>query len=127
VYANFRENIYVLRSNSGVFQHHMIHGGVNSLFLKHASLNRVENSPFHDRTAALRGDSHDNQLVRNDVLKAGLHFQASQEGATLTRPTRHVVAGETISEATPCVGVCVCMEQNTGIVPNASINSRLRG
>jgi hypothetical protein len=45
VYANFRENIYVLRSNSGVFQHHMIHGGVNSLFLKHASLNRVEHGP----------------------------------------------------------------------------------
>jgi hypothetical protein len=45
----------------------------------------------------------------------------------LTRPTRHVVAGETIIEATSRVGVCVCMEPNTGIVPNASINSRLRG
>ena len=56
---------------------------MNSLFLKHASLNRVEHSPFHDRTAALRGDSHDNQLVSNDSLKVGLHFQANQEGAML--------------------------------------------
>ena len=105
VYDNFRENIYVLRSNGRVFQHNMIHGRVNSLFLKHATFNRFENNTFHDRTAALRGDSHDNQLVRNDVLKAGLHFQAYQEDATLTRPTRHGVAGGTIIEATPCVGV----------------------
>jgi hypothetical protein len=81
-YANFRENIYVLRSNGGVFQHNITHGGVNSLFLKHATFNRFENNTFHDRTARPR-DSHDNQFVSNDFINAGLHFQAYKEGATL--------------------------------------------
>jgi parallel beta-helix repeat protein len=103
VYANFRENIYVLRSNGGVFQHNITHGGMNSLFLKHATFNRFENNTFHDRTAALRGDSHDNQFVSNEFLNAGLQFQAYKEGATLTRPTRNVVAGGTIFEGKPCV------------------------
>jgi parallel beta-helix repeat protein len=103
VYANFRENIYVLRANGGVFQHNVTHGGVNSLFLKHAAFNRFEHNTFRDRTAVLRGDSHDNQLVSNDFINAGLHVQAYQEGATLTRPTRNVVAGGTIVEAKPCV------------------------
>lgn len=103
VFANFRENLYVLRANGGVFQHIITHGGVNSLFLKHAVFNRFENNAFHDRTEALRGDSHGNQLVNNDFINAGLHFQAYKEGATLTRPTRNMVVGGTIVEAKPCV------------------------
>jgi hypothetical protein len=101
--ANFREHIDVLRSNGGVCQHPMTHGGVHSRFLTQARFPRCEHHPFHDRTAALRGDSHDHQVVRHDGLKAGLPVQASQEGATRTRPTRHVVAGGTIVAARPWV------------------------
>jgi parallel beta-helix repeat protein len=103
VYANFRENIYVLRSDGGVFQHNTTHGGVNSLFLKHAAFNHFENNTFRDRTALIRGDSHDNQFVNNDFINAGLHFQAYKEGATLTRPVRNLVTDGTVVGAAPCV------------------------
>ena len=102
-YANFRENIYVLRSNGGVFQHNTTQGGVNSLFVKHAAFNRFENNSFRERPALIRGDSHDNQFVNNDFIDAELHFQAYKEGATLTRPARNVVMGGAIAEAKFCV------------------------
>lgn len=103
VYANFRENIYVLHADRGIFEHNTTYGGVNSLLLKHAAFNRIENNTFRDRTALIRGDSHDNQFVNNDFIDAGLHFQALKEGAALTRPTRNMVAGGTIVKAKPCV------------------------
>jgi parallel beta-helix repeat protein len=103
VYANFRENIYILRSDGGVFQHNTTHGGANSLFLKHSAFNRLERNTFRDRTAAIRGDSHDNQFVNNDFMNAGLHFQAFKEGAVFTRPTGNVVVGGSIVGAKPCV------------------------
>lgn len=103
VYANFRENIYVLRSDGGMFQHNTTDGGVNSLFLKHATFNRFENNTFRDRPALIRGDSHDNQFVNNDFINAEVHFQVFKEGVVLTRPTRNVVAGGTIVGAKLCV------------------------
>lgn len=103
VYANFRENIYLLRSDWGVFQHNTTYGGSNSLFVKHSAFNRFERNAFRDRTAAIRGDSHDNHFVNNDFLNAGLHFQAYKEGATVSRPTRNAVVGGSIVGASPCV------------------------
>lgn len=103
VYANFRENIYILWSDGGIFQHNTTHGGSNSLFLKHSAFNRLERNTFRDRTAAIRGDSHDNQFVDNDFINTGLHFQAFKEGDTLTRPTGNVVVGGSIVGAKPCV------------------------
>jgi parallel beta-helix repeat protein len=103
VYANFRENIYVLQADRGVFQRNTTLGGRNSLFLKHSTFNRFESNSFRERPAVIRGDSHDNQFVNNDFIGAELHFQAFQEGARLTRPTRNRIDGGTIVEARPCV------------------------
>ena len=102
-YDNFRENIYVLRSERGVFKENITHGGKNSLLLKHAAFHRFENNAFHDRTALIRGDSHDNQFVGNDFVNAGIHFQAFQEGTTLTRPTKNLMVGGKIVGAKQCV------------------------
>jgi parallel beta-helix repeat protein len=103
VYDNFRENIYVLRSEGGLFKDNVTRGGKNSLLLKHAALHRFEHNTFHDRSVLIRGDSHDNQLIGNQFVNAGIHFEAFQEGGILTRPTKNVIVGGTIVGAKQCV------------------------
>lgn len=103
VYDNFRENIYVLHAERGLFKDNVTRGGKNSLLLKHAAFHRFENNAFHDRTALIRGDSHDNQLIGNEFVNAGVHFEAFQEGTTLTRPTKNLIVGGKIVGAKQCV------------------------
>jgi parallel beta-helix repeat protein len=103
VHDNFRENLYVLRAEGGVFRDNVTRGGGNSLLLKHASFHRFEGNRFYDRTALIRGDSHDNQFSGNAFIAAGLHFEALEEDATLTRPMRNLVSGGTIVGANVCL------------------------
>jgi parallel beta-helix repeat protein len=103
VYDSFRENIYVLRSEGSLFKENVTRGGKNSLLLKHAALHRFENNTFHDRTALIRGDSHDNQFMGNEFVNTGIHFEAFQEGATLTRPTKNLMLGGKIVGAKQCI------------------------
>jgi parallel beta-helix repeat protein len=104
VYNNFRENLYILRSDKGVLKGNLIYGGgANSLFLKHASFHQVENNTFRDRTVLVRGDAHDNSFTGNNFINTGIHFQIYSEKQRLTRPTRNVVTGGKILNATKCL------------------------
>ncbi len=104
VYDNFRENIYVLGSDRGLFKGNATWGGgANSLFLKHSAFHQLENNSFRDRTALIRGESHDNHFINNDFIKTGIHFQSYEEGGKLTHPNRNLVVGGTISGAEKCI------------------------
>lgn len=103
VYDNFRENIYVLGAERGVFKENLTQGRGNSLYLKHAALHRFENNTFRDRTAVIRGDSHDNQFIGNDFVNTGVHFEALKEEAALTHPTKNLVSGGKIAGAQHCL------------------------
>jgi parallel beta-helix repeat protein len=101
---NFRENIYVLHADRGVFRNNSMRGGgANSLFLKHGASNRFEHNTFADRPVTVRGDAHDNVFLDNEFSGAGIHFQAYEEKGALTRPTKNVVTGGKIRGAEWCL------------------------
>ena len=101
---NFRENIYVLRSNHGIFQKNTTRGGkANSVYLKHGAFHRFEQNQFFDRPTRIRGNAHDNQFIDNTFVNAGIHFQAYQEDSGLMRPSKNVVSGGEIRGARYCL------------------------
>jgi hypothetical protein len=51
----------------------------------------------------IRGDSHDNQFLGNEIVNAQLHFQAFKEGLTLTSPARNRLVGGKITGSQTCV------------------------
>jgi hypothetical protein len=74
------QNMYVLHADWGVIKNSLTRGRGNSQPLKHTAFHRVENNTLHDRSALIRGDSHDNQFIGNDFISAGVRFDALQEG-----------------------------------------------
>jgi parallel beta-helix repeat protein len=103
-YDNFRENIYLLRSDRGLYRGNTTWGGrANSLFVKHSSFNRFENNTLRDRPVLLRGESHDNQFIANEFINAGIHFQLFEEAGKVTRPTANLVTGGTIGRVEKCI------------------------
>ncbi len=99
---NYRENLYLLGADGGVFLRNTLGGGgVNSLYLKDSSFNRFEGNTFLGKTARIIGDAHDNQFV-NNTFSAGLHF-TSYKGAPPRSPSNNRVTGGTIKGAAECV------------------------
>jgi parallel beta-helix repeat protein len=101
---NVRENFYFLRADRGVLNKNQTRGGgSNSVFVKHSSFLRLEQNVFHDKPVTFRGDAHDNRLVDNIFVKAGLFFQAYEEQGVVSHPTKNEVIGGTMTDATECV------------------------
>lgn len=99
-----RENVYFLRADRGVLQKNQIRGGgSNSVFVKHSSFLRIEHNVFHDEPVTVRGDAHDNLLIDNTFVRAGLFFQAYEENGLVSHPTKNEVRGGTMSAAKECV------------------------
>jgi parallel beta-helix repeat protein len=99
---NYRENLYVLAADGGVFLRNTLgSGGVNSLYLKDSSFNHFEGNTFLDRTARVIGDAHDNVFADNAFLGAGLHF-AHYKGSP-RHPTANRVTGGAITAAADCL------------------------
>jgi parallel beta-helix repeat protein len=101
---NTRENLYFLRADRCVLQKNLVRGGgMNSVFVKHSSFLRLEDNIFHDKPVVFRGDAHDNTLVNNEFVNAGVHFQAYEEQGIITRPTKNVVTGGSMRDAKECL------------------------
>jgi len=99
---NYRENLYVLDADRGVFLRNTLGGGgVNSLYLKDSSFNHFEGNTFLGRTARIIGDAHDNVFVGNTFSGAGLHFLPYKGLAR--HPSNNRVTGGTITEAEDCL------------------------
>ncbi len=100
---NYRENLYLLGANGGVFLRNTLGGGgVNSLYLKDSSFNRFEDNTFVGKTARVIGDSHDNQFVNNTFSGAGLHF-TEYKAKPARSPAKNHVRGGRIAGAAECV------------------------
>ncbi|PWU25566.1 MAG: hypothetical protein C5B48_00645 [Candidatus Rokuibacteriota bacterium] len=100
---NFRESLYVLASNGGVFLKNTLGGtGVNSLYLKDSSSNHFEGNTFIGKTVRIIGDSHDNEFIGNTFSGTGLHFLYYKE-APERRPTNNRVTGGSIRGASDCL------------------------
>lgn len=99
-----RENVYFLRADRGVLQKNQIRGGgSNSVFVKHSSFLRLEQNVLHDKPTTFRGDAHDNLLIDNTFIRAGIFFQAYEENGVVSSPTKNEVRGGTMSAAKECV------------------------
>src|SRR5262249_15789762 len=100
---NYRESLYLLVADGGVFLRNTLGGtGANSIYVKDSSANYFEGNTFVEKTARIIGDSHDNRFVGNTFNGAGLHIQAYKE-APLRRPARNSVTGGVIKGATDCL------------------------
>lgn len=104
IYDDFRENVYLLESEENSILENEIAGGRNSLYVKHSSRNRIERNLLGDAPLLLRGDSRDNELVANDLVGAGLHFQIYAEQRPALAPSDNRVRGGTIADARICLG-----------------------
>jgi len=101
---NSRENFYFLQADRAVLQKNSIRGGgADSVFIKHSSFLRLEHNVFQDKPVTLRGDSHDNVLLENEFVHAGIRFQAYEERGSLTRPSKNLVSGGKITNTKECL------------------------
>jgi parallel beta-helix repeat protein len=101
---NSRENFYFLRSDRAVLQKNSTRGGgADSVFIKHSSFLRLENNVFHDKPVTFRGDAHDNVLVDNELVNAGVRFESYEEDGGVTRPSKNLVTGGKIANAKECL------------------------
>jgi parallel beta-helix repeat protein len=100
---NSRENFYFLRSDRAVLQKNSARGGANSIFIKHSSFLRLENNVFRDKPVTFRGDAHDNVLVDNELVNAGVRFESYEERGAITRPSKNLISGGKITGAKECL------------------------
>lgn len=103
IYDNGRENVYLLASDRNLLRDNHVWGGQDSLFVKDSSDNRIENNTLADATLVLRADSHDNQLVGNHLLGAGLHFQLYTAERPYRSPRDNTFEGGSIRDAATCI------------------------
>ena len=102
---NYREDLYSLASNGGVFLGNTVGGpgtGNNSLYLKDSSFSYLERNTFLHKTARIVGDAHDNQFFNNTFSGAGLHFQYYR-GVPNRAPTNNRVTGGSITGVQDCL------------------------
>ena len=100
---NYRENLYVLDSDGGVFVRNTLGGsGVNSLYLKNSSGNRFENNTFTAKPARIIGDSHNNDFVGNTFSGAGVHFLPYKDSRG-QGPTNNRITGGIIQRVSDCL------------------------
>ncbi len=101
---NGRENFYFLFADRGVLRENSMRGGGSaSLFIKHSAFMQIEKNTFQDEPVILRGNSHDNVLVDNEILNAGLRFQPYEERGAWTYPSKNRVSGGKIRGASECL------------------------
>lgn len=101
---NGRENFYFLFADKGVLRENSTRGGgAASVFIKHSAFLHLEKNTFHDKPVILRGNAHDNVLIDNEVLNAGIRFQPYEEQGSWTYPSKNLVSGGKISGASECL------------------------
>jgi parallel beta-helix repeat protein len=108
---NGRENVYFLFADRGVLRENSTRGGSSaSLFIKHSAFMQIEKNTFHDEPVILRGNSHNNVLVDNEVLNAGIRLQPYEEQGTWTYPSKNRVSGGKIHRASECLSFASASE-----------------
>jgi parallel beta-helix repeat protein len=103
IHDNERENVYLLASDENVIAENDVWGGRNSLFVKDSSRNRIEANVLSDATLVLRANSHDNELIDNQLVEAGIHFQLYTDEKPYRSPHDNELRGGSIRDASPCV------------------------
>jgi parallel beta-helix repeat protein len=103
VYANERENVYLLGTDGNVIAENRVWGGRNSLFVKDSSANRIERNAIADATLVVRADSHDNDLAENHLTGTGVHFQLYTEEQPYRSPRDNAFRGGSIRDASTCI------------------------
>jgi parallel beta-helix repeat protein len=103
IHENERENVYLLASDDNVIAENEVWGGRNSLFVKDSSRNRIEANVLSDATLVLRASSHDNELVDNELVGAGIHFQLYTDEKPYRSPRDNELRGGSIRGASPCI------------------------
>jgi parallel beta-helix repeat protein len=103
IHDNERENVYLLASDDNVIVENEIWGGRNSLFVKDSSRNRIEANVLSDAALVLRASSHDNVLVDNELVGAGVHFQLYTDEQPYRSPRDNELRGGSIRGASPCI------------------------
>lgn len=103
IHDNERENVYLLASDENVIAANDVWGGRNSLYVKDSSRNRIEANVLSNATLVLRAGSHENELVDNQLVGAGIHFQLYTEEKPYRSPRDNELRGGSIRGASPCV------------------------
>ncbi len=94
---NFRENLYLLGANDGVFLRNTVGGtGSNSLYLKDSNGNLFEGNRFVSSPARVVGDSRQNHFVGNTFAESALEFRYYHADPP-RRPADNRVTGGSIS------------------------------
>lgn len=108
---NGRENFYFLSADKGMLRENSTRGGgSSSVFIKHSAFLHLEKNTFHDKPVILRGNAHDNVLIDNEVLNAGVRFQPYEEQGSWTYPSKNLVSGGKISGASECLSFASAAE-----------------
>jgi parallel beta-helix repeat protein len=109
-YDNGRENFYVLSAQGTQISKNSLGGKVSAaLYMKHATLSRVEANQVKDRPVVIRGNSSGNVFVDND-LEGGLVVSSYVDKRETARPTANLFRGGRISGSQ----VCLSFTETTG-------------
>jgi parallel beta-helix repeat protein len=102
-YDNGRENFYVLSAQGTQISKNSLGGKVSAaLYMKHATLSRVDANQVKDRPVVIRGNSSGNVFVDND-LEGGLVVSSYLDKRETTRPTANLIRGGHISGSQACI------------------------
>jgi hypothetical protein len=111
IYDNSRENVYFLQNHGNVLARSRLYGsgpGSAAVYIKHAARtvlegNRIEGGPVH-----VRGASHDNRLIDNVLLDAGVVLQRYEDKDPRigrAAPEATVIRGGRITSRSSCVRI----------------------
>jgi parallel beta-helix repeat protein len=104
-YDNGRENIYILNARGTQLLRNRAGGKVSAvLYMKHASMSRLEANEFDDRPVVVRGRSSGNAFIDN-TMAGGLNLQMYTEQGSVAGPTANLVRGGRIGGAPVCVAM----------------------
>jgi len=103
VFNNSVENIYVLASDHNTFTDNEVWGGKNSFYVKDSSFNIFRRNTLRDKLFFVRGGSHDNRFLENDLWGAGMHFQVYTKEKPHRFPINNEVSGGAINNAEICL------------------------
>jgi parallel beta-helix repeat protein len=103
IYNNTRENIYLFTSHHNTLLYNTTWGGQNSLFIKDSSFTLIKGNTFSDSPVVIRADSHDNELIDNDIIGAGLHFQVYTKEFPFRFPRANMVRDGKITNTGSCL------------------------
>lgn len=102
LHDNGRENLYVLNAHGTQILLNRLRGRVSAaLYLKHATLSRVEGNQFEDRPVVIIGNASGNVFVDNDFA-AGIALRSFTDGS---RPTANLVRGGRLGSRQICVAL----------------------